>query len=296
MLALSLLVCLGLWRMLGRSRQRGRVLAERARRAHREARQREEWVAMVSHDLRTLLQGLLGCTELLARSTLTPQQRHWVEEQARTGRALNTLLGDLLDHARLQEGRLVLAPVDLDLPALLRDAVGPVRPLAEKKGLWLQTVEAPDLPRWVRGDPVRLRQVLDNLLANAVSFTEEGMVTLRASHRLQSGGLELILEVEDTGPGIEPEQLGRVFDRFVQGRGRTARQHGGTGLGLSICQMLVGLMGGTIAVESAPGRGSLFRVCLPLDLPAGARPLAVVPRTDEAHPSQAPVLARALSS
>ena len=243
--------------------QAERRALETVERTEREAqeRRRTDLLATVSHELRTPLTGLLGYTELLSRAALPPVAAEWVQQQRRAGQSLLALIGDVLDFARLEEGQIQLEETDIDLPALFEECAGILRGLAQQKGLALEIRTDPGLPRWVRGDPMRLRQVVTNLLGNAIKFTRLGGVTLSA--RLTPRGDTLEVMVTDTGPGIPTEALPHIFDRFRQAETDTARRYGGSGLGLAICRRLVTAMGGTIGAESTPGQGSRFTFRIP---------------------------------
>jgi CheY-like chemotaxis protein/anti-sigma regulatory factor (Ser/Thr protein kinase) len=228
---------------------------------------RNELLVTVSHELRTPLTGLLGHVELLGQSDLSPQQRGWVEQQRRAGQALLGLLGDVADFARLETGEIAIEVTDLDLLALLEECAALMRPLAQQKGLRLRSRLDPGLPRWVKGDPMRLRQVVTNLLGNAVKFTVQGEVTLSA--RVTGSPASLTITVTDTGIGIPPERLSEVFERIRpgghgEGAEAAGRRIGAGGLGLAIARRLVEGMGGGIWAESTPGHGSRFSFALPL--------------------------------
>ncbi len=253
--------------------ERARKAAEDHARLEEQERRRTDLLATVSHELRTPLTGLLGYTELLGRASLSAEARGWVEQQARAGQALLALIGDVLDYARLKEGAVQLEDTDIDLPALLEDCAGVVRSLAAQKGLLLMVEPDAGLPRWIRGDPLRLRQVITNLLGNAIKFTRAGRVTLCA--RLAPASHEIEIAVVDTGPGIPPEALPRIFDRFRQAGADTARRFGGSGLGLAISRRLVTAMGGVISAESTLGQGSRFSFRIPFR-PGSAPPARAV--------------------
>lgn len=248
-----------------------RETEERARLMEQE-RRRADLLATVSHELRVPLTGLLGYTDLLAQTPLPPTAKAWVEQQRRAGQTLLALIGDVLDFARLEEGAIGLEDTDIDLLELLEDSAGLMRSLAQQKGISLVVTADRGLPRWVRGDPLRLRQVLTNLLGNAVKFTDFGQVVLSA--RLTARPERLELAVSDTGAGIPPEQLQVIFDRFEQGSADTARRFGGSGLGLAICRRLVTAMGGSITAESRPGKGSRFVLHIPFRPGAAPRSVA----------------------
>jgi signal transduction histidine kinase/CheY-like chemotaxis protein len=268
MAGVALALALGL-RLAARRMGAARLVAETGTlqtagdlaRAAKLERRRADLLATVSHELRAPLTGLLGYTELLAKAELPPVPRGWVEQQRRAGQALLALVGDVLDFARLEDGAIAMEDTDLDIFELLADSTALMRALAQQKALGLTLTTDPGLPRWVRGDPLRLRQVVTNLLGNAVKFTERGEITVAARLLPQPARIELT--VSDTGIGIPAEELPRVFDRFHQGTADTARRFGGSGLGLAICRRLVTAMGGTILAESEEGQGSRFIVRIP---------------------------------
>ncbi|WP_317201712.1 ATP-binding protein [Janthinobacterium sp.] len=224
---------------------------------------RIDFLSAMSHDIRTPLAGVIGMLRFALRD---PSVRGRTEEYLRiglhNGEALLTILNDILDFAKIDAGKLTLETVDFDLLALIGDAAAIVQGHADAKSLLLQRELALDLPRYVRADPTRLRQILINLLGNAIKFTASGEVRLAVRLRGAAGGVEFC--VSDTGPGIPAETLPRLFRKFEQGDHSTTREYGGTGLGLAICKELVELMGGDIGVDSRPGIGSHFRFTLPL--------------------------------
>jgi signal transduction histidine kinase/sugar lactone lactonase YvrE/ActR/RegA family two-component response regulator len=243
------------------SLEQRRALAEQASEA------KSRFLADLGHEIRTPMTGVLGMAELLHADVVEPRQRGRVEAIQAAGQHLLRLVNDALDLARIEAGRLELQDQPFDLHALLVDAAAMLRPQAEAKGLRFALQLAPPLPRGVRGDPVRLRQIVLNLGHNAIKFTEAGSVTVRAD--AAEAGVRV--EIADTGPGIDAASLARLFGRFEQADGaRTAARYGGSGLGLAICRELARAMGGDIAADSAPGRGTRFRVTLPL--PAHALP------------------------
>jgi CheY-like chemotaxis protein len=238
----------------------------------------------MSHELRTPLNAILGFSNLLRESGVTREQSEHVSIINRSGEHLLTLIDDVLDLAKIEAGKQSLAAAPCDLISLVSDVVEMIRVRAHAKNLELVWVPSPDYPRYVRTDAPKLRQVLVNLLGNAVKFTEVGRVTLRTGTTAAvDGGLRLRFDVEDTGAGIAAEDQMRVFQPFVQ-----ASQGGvqkGTGLGLTITRQFVELMGGTIGLESAPGQGSKFSV----EIPAEAAEESEVPVPQEGRES-CPVL------
>jgi len=256
------------WR-LRLQRQHARALANQQRQMALQASEaKTAFLQHLGHEVRTPMTGVLGMTELLQGTELAPAQRRYVEAIARSGEVMLRVVNDALDLARIEAGRLELAERAFDPAALLQEVGEPLRALAQAKGLAFTLEAVPDASPALIGDPLRVRQILLNLGNNAVKFTERGGVTLR---RLQAGiESSFVIEVEDTGPGLDAQQRARLFQRFSQAEGaQTAARHGGSGLGLSISRELARLMGGDITLDSAPGRGSRFRVSLPLPTAEG---------------------------
>jgi len=235
------------------------------RRAESEARAAEKtasrFLATMSHEIRTPLHGVIGSVNLIDTDRLPPDQRELVRTARSSSDLLLTLINDVLDYSRLEAGQIALERVGVDLRQLALDSVGAVSAQAEARRLQIDTFIAPGLPPIIAGDPVRLRQVLINLLANAVKFTSHGRVDLRIS-AAPAGKIAFI--VRDTGIGMSPETVSRLFRPFVQADASTTRRFGGTGLGLAIVLGLTEAMKGTIEVNSVPGQGSTFTVTLPL--------------------------------
>ncbi len=228
-------------------------------RADLENREKSAFLAMMSHELRTPLNGILGFAEALARSGPTPEQARHLAHQKQAAHSLLRLINDILDYSKIEAGKLELEAIPFDLAALIDECVALVRPMAETKRLDVAVTPAPDLPRLVCGDPLRLQQILVNLLGNAVKFTERGAIQVSVGQQARDdGALDLLFAVRDTGPGIPAERMNRLFRRFSQADASTTRRYGGTGLGLAICRALVELMGGTIDVQSVVGEGSVF--------------------------------------
>jgi signal transduction histidine kinase/DNA-binding response OmpR family regulator len=225
---------------------------------------KDEFLAHMSHEIRTPLNGVTGMNNLLAQTTLTAEQRQYVDLVGSSGQALLALVNDLLDYSRLQAHKLVLEQVRFPLRRWLWEVVEPQRIAAQAKGLELQLHTDDNLPQEMVGDPGRLRQVVINLLTNAIKFTDQGRIDI--SMQLVDGGEQQALqfEVRDTGIGIPTEKQQLVFAAFAQVDSSTSRRFGGTGLGLSICERLVGLMGGHMELVSTPGQGSCFTVLVPL--------------------------------
>lgn len=220
---------------------------------------KSEFLATMGHEIRTPMTGVLGMTELLLRTPLDPLQRGYADAIESSGRMLLRLVNDSLDLARIEAGKLELEDAALDLHALLGEIQALALPLARAKGLECGVLIAANAPRWVRGDGVRIKQILLNLVNNAIKFTERGSIAIELERNASDA---VQFSVRDSGPGIAAATRVRLFRRFEQAEG--AQRHGGSGLGLAICRELVARMGGQIVLDSAPGVGSTFQVTLPL--------------------------------
>jgi len=245
-----------------------RDMQERERAALQAADAMSTFLATMSHELRTPLNGVLGMAQAMARDALSPPQRERLSVIEGSGAALLSLLNDLLDLSKIEAGKTVLEDGVVDVQGLAVGARAIFTALAGDKDVALNLEVSPSADGYWRGDPTRVRQVLHNLISNAVKFTDRGSVTVDLSHSDKG----LTFKVEDTGVGIAPDKLGDVFERFVQADASTTRRHGGSGLGLTICRDLVALMGGAIQVQSVEGVGTTFTVSLPLARADGAGP------------------------
>ncbi|HEX7031171.1 MAG TPA: ATP-binding protein, partial [Gammaproteobacteria bacterium] len=254
-----------------------RYLAREKASAEAATRLKSSFLALMSHEIRTPMNGVLGMVQLLARTRLSRRQRGYVEALEKSGESLLTILDDVLDFSRIEADVIEFESIPFDPRELAESVVLLLGPRAREKGLVLE-FRADRLPAAVNGDPTRLRQILTNLVSNAVKFTQAGGVKVRAAEQLlDDARARITFTVEDTGIGISAVQRERLFGAFMQADSSTQRSYGGTGLGLSICKRLVEMQGGAIGVESAPGAGSVFWFELDFDVAAAPPRVEAVP-------------------
>ena len=224
---------------------------------------KSEFLANMSHEIRTPMTAILGFADLLAAPDVSPEVRHeYLEAIQRNGRALTALIDSILDLSKIESDKIDVQRVSTAIADVITDVVAAARAQAEQKGLSLEVAHESLLPRRVQTDPLRLRQILVNVVSNAVKFTEQGGVRIAVGCAGEGGRLRVRFRVSDTGVGIAPAALGRLFEPFTQADGSTTRRYGGTGLGLAISRRLARLLGGDIEVQSEPGRGSTFTVTI----------------------------------
>jgi CheY-like chemotaxis protein/two-component sensor histidine kinase len=246
---------------------------------------KSEFLANMSHEIRTPLGGVIGMVELALETPAPALRRDYLETAHSSAKALLSILNDILDLSRIEARRLELAPVDFDVRRLIVDIERLMAPVAQNKGLRFDSQVMETVPRLIQADPTRIKQVVLNLVGNAIKFTERGGVRVTVG-RTEGEKRTLQFQVQDTGIGVPADKHPQIFEPFRQADGTVVRKFGGSGLGLAISKQLVELMGGGISVESSPGTGSTFSVTIPFCDPAPAAAPSVVPPTRDRMPSR----------
>jgi signal transduction histidine kinase/CheY-like chemotaxis protein len=269
------------WDITGDAR-RAAELDARRQQAEAAATARSQFLATLSHEIRTPMNGIIGMLDLILRTELDPGRRERIEITRSSARHLLSIVNDILEHSKLEANRIALDAADVNVHRLTRDVVALMATGAGDRAIEVAAEIGAEVPAWLVCDATRLRQVLMNLVGNAVKFTEAGRVAVELGYAAATRRLEVA--VHDTGAGIPEAAQAQLFRRFAQVDSEATRRHGGSGLGLAISRQLVELMGGGISVESAPGRGSSFRFWIPA--PPGAE--AAVPAPEAAPPAPLP--------
>ncbi len=245
---------------------------ELARKATESERMKSEFLANMSHEIRTPMNAIIGFSDLLSQEELTPEQKEYVDIIVNSGKHLLGLINDTLDLSKIEAGKMEVECVECILEEQLTDIDSMLRPAALLKGLDFKILHRTELPEKIKTDPLRLRQCLTNLVNNAIKFTEKGHVYVEVTREIQHGETYIRFDVKDTGIGIPPEKIEKIFSSFSQADGSTSRRFGGTGLGLTITKYLVEMMGGEITVTSQPGKGSTFSLIIPAGIKTRQQP------------------------
>jgi len=267
-----------------RIRERTEQLEEAMRRAQAANQAKSEFLANVSHELRTPMNGVIGMLDMAMEKELPAEQIEELQTAQRCAYSLLSLLNEILDLSKIEAGKMTLERVPFDVWALVEEILRGHQPTAAQKGVQLRSEVSPDVPRQLAGDPLRVRQILSNLVSNAVKFTDHGWVSVRVEGQCSPlGQFSLQITVEDTGTGIPADKLNYIFDKFTQADGSVSRKYGGTGLGLAITRKLVEMHHGEIRVQSEVGRGSAFVVTLPCEIDVDGSSERIAEHVEETH-------------
>ncbi len=257
---------LGIGRDISRRKEHEEQLLQSKQLAERVAQTKSRFLAMMSHEIRTPLHGIIGMTDLLRRTRLSDDQMRYLDTIRVSGDSLLGVINDILDFSKIEAGKMEFARVPVSLTSIVNDAIRILQIKAEEKNIRILPAIDPDIPRLILGDDMRIRQVLINLIGNAIKFSDEGEIEVSIAPITRDGGfLQILFAVKDRGIGIPHEQMEQLFEPFSQADSSSTRRYGGTGLGLAICANLVSQMGGTIWAESEEGKGSTFYFSLPTE-------------------------------